>query len=101
MVRLRNFAGWRNDASWAPIVWVDKKSLILQMSIQGHHKSALNSDTSDEKKTNNTTDCKVINNMLHFCIWFMDLDYQFWKIKWPNKIILYAIKCIVMQVTKP
>ena len=54
-----------------------------------------------KEKANNTTDCKVINNMLHFCIWFMDLDYQFWKIKWPNKIILYATKCIAMQVTKP
>ena len=28
-----------------------RKVLILQMSIQGHYKSALNSDTSDERKS--------------------------------------------------
>ena len=73
---------WREMMPHEPQLYeLTRKVWILQMSIQGHYKSALNSDTSDEKKTNNTTDCKVINNMLHFCIWFMDLDYQFWKIK--------------------
>lgn len=36
--------------------------------------SALNSDTFLWKEATNITDCKVINNMLHFIIYFIELS---------------------------